>query len=343
MVLVLSEFDVASVLGMSDGVRLIEDVFRQHAAGETILVPRLSMNIPGSGGAFRAMAAVLPRAGVFGVKTLTGYPGRRAHGETYFALLLFDASDGALRAVIAANHITGIRTGASTGVAARYLARDDASVIGIFGGGVQARHQVAALAEVRRITLVKVFDVDAGKALDFAGWIERELNVAARPGASARETVAGSDLVVTATTSSAPVFSGEWLEEGTHVSGVGSNTPAKRELDGETFRRSKVVVDFKDQVLEEAGDLRAAIEGGAFAADAVHAQLGEIVAGRKQGRQTAAEITLFKSVGVAIEDVATAAFVYTRAMASALGTPVALADATVAAIEPVGVRSAAGA
>src|SRR5262245_28932399 len=132
MVLVLSERDVSSVLCMSDGVRLIENAFRMHASGDAVIVPRLSVELSGTAGAFRAMAAVLPAANTFGLKTLTGYPGRRAPGETYFVLLLFDGRDGALRAVMAANHITGIRTGAATGVAAKYLAREDAAVLGVF-------------------------------------------------------------------------------------------------------------------------------------------------------------------------------------------------------------------
>jgi alanine dehydrogenase len=267
---------------------------------------------------------VLPQAGVFGVKTLTGYPGRRAPTETYFALLLFDARDGALRAVMAANHLTGVRTGAATAVAAKYLARPDAAVVGLFGAGVQSAHQIAGLVEVRAIELVKVFDLDRDKATAFARRMEETFGVRARPAMDAREIVAGSDLVVTATTARTPVYEGEWLEPGTHVSGVGANAPSKRELDDTTFRRSKVVVDFREQALDEAGDLQGALRSGAIGPDAIHAELGEIVAGHKAGRQSPTEITLFKSVGVAIEDIAAAAFVYEQALAKGLGTPLPL-------------------
>lgn len=332
MVLVLSERDVSSVLCMSDGVRLIENAFRMHASGDAVIVPRLSVELSGNAGAFRAMAAVLPSANTFGLKTLTGYPGRRSPGETYFVLLLFDGRDGALRAVMAANHITGIRTGAATGVAAKYLAREDASVLGVFGAGVQARHQIAAVAEVRPLRLVKVFDIDTAKATAFVGTIKTEHGIAAVVAASPRDCVAGSDIVVSATTAKAPVFDGQWLEEGTHVSGIGANAPAKRELDDDTFRRSKVVVDFKQQVLDEAGDLQAAIRSGAIRVDQLHAELGDIVIGRKPGRESPAEITLFKSVGVAIEDIATAAFVYEQAAARNLGTPIAFDGLDVASV-----------
>ena len=337
MVLVLSERDVSSILTMADGIRLVEDAFREYASGDVIQAPRLNLVLPGTAGACRAMTAALNSSPTFGLKTLTGYPGRRAPDETYFTLLLFDRRDGALRAVMAANHITGIRTGAASGVAAKYLARPEASIVGLFGAGVQARHQVAAIAAVRSLKAVKVFDVDAAKAAAFAHAIESDFGVAAHPVATARDAVAGSDLVITATTANQPVFKGEWLEPGTHTSGVGANAPAKRELDDETFRRSKVVVDFRQQVLEEAGDIQAAIKSGAISADRIHAEMGDVVVGRAPARADASEITLFKSVGVALEDVATASFVYEQALARGVGTPMALHDGL--AIKPAVVAS----
>jgi ornithine cyclodeaminase/alanine dehydrogenase-like protein (mu-crystallin family) len=334
MVLVLSEADVRQALTMADGIRVVEDAFRDHANGNTLLLPRASYNVPGNRGAFRIMSAILPTDGSFGLKTLTGYPGLRVAGETYFVVLLFETTTGALRAILAANHLTGIRTGAATAVAAKYLAREDASVLGIFGTGVQARHQVAALMEVRPLRLVKVFNLDRAKASAFANQIENDIGAQVRVADSPQSTVAGSDLVVTATSSLEPVFSGDWLEEGTHVSGVGANSPTKRELDGTSFQRSKVVVDFRQQTLEEAGDLQAAIRTGAIAADGIHAELGEVVTGRKEGRSNSREITLFKSVGVAVEDIAVAAFVYQRAKATGLGTSVQMETDEVGGIYP---------
>jgi ornithine cyclodeaminase/alanine dehydrogenase-like protein (mu-crystallin family) len=225
---------------------------------------------------------------------------------------------------MAANHITGIRTGAASGVAAKHLARPEASTAGIFGAGVQARHQVAALVAVRPLKTVKVFDVDSAKAASFAQQIEEDFHIVAYAVAEPREAVSESDVVITATTSSKPVFSGEWLEEGTHTNCVGANSPTKREIDDETFRRSKVVVDFREQVLDEAGDVRAAIASGAMSTERIHAEMGDIVIGRAPGRVNEREITLFKSVGVALEDVATASFVYEQALARSVGTPMTL-------------------
>jgi len=267
------------------------------------------------------MSASMPAIGAFGLKTLTGYPGKRLPGETYFAILLFSAENGALRSVMAAGHLTGIRTGAATGVAARYLAREDAKTLGVFGAGVQAKQQIAALMAVRPITRIKIFDLVKEKAAALAAQLSDQTGVSACAARDAREVVAGSDLVVTATTAKEPVFCGDWLEEGTHVSGVGANTRAKCELDRATFQRSKVVVDFKDQALDESGDLRDALHGGAITLDHVYAELGDIVTGRKPGRTTGREITVFKSVGIAIEDIATAAYVYEQAEAQGLGTP----------------------
>jgi alanine dehydrogenase len=322
MVRVLGEADVARAISMQDGVRLVEEAIRQHAEGETTLLPRLSLDLSGNGGTFRVMSASMPQMGVFGLKTLTGYPGKRLPGETYFAILLFSSENGALRSVMAAGHLTGIRTGAASGVAAKYLSREDAKVLGVFGAGVQAKQQISALIAVRPITLVKFFDVDRAKADALAARTQEEFGIKTSVVENAREAVSGSDLVVTATTARQPVFQGEWLEPGTHVSAVGANTPAKREVDAAAFQRSKIVVDFKDQALEEAGDLREVLRNGSITLDSIYAELGEIVTGKKGGRTSDTEITLFKSVGIAIEDIATAVYVLEQAELRDLGTPI---------------------
>jgi alanine dehydrogenase len=324
MVLLLSETDVAGIISMRDGVRVVEQALAQHHLDGGMILPRTSVDVPGTGGALRVMSAIVPETGFFGVKTLTGYPGRRAAGETYFAILLFSCDTGALRAIIAGHRLTGIRTGAATGVAAKFLSRPDSHVLGIIGSGVQARYQVAALKEVRPLTEVRVFDTVTAKAETFAREIELDFDVAARAVACAEEAVRGCDLVVTVTASKTPVLDGHWLEEGTHLSGIGSNTANKRELDVTSFQRSKIVVDFKDQALQEAGDLREALRTGMIRTDAIYAELGEVITGTKSRRQNERDITLFKSVGLAIEDVATAAFAYQQAVAGGIGTAIEL-------------------
>ena len=318
MVLLISEADVERLVSMHQAIDQLEEVFRLYAEGSAMVAPRTSANIPGAG-AFRVMSAILPKAGFFGLKTLTGTPGKRLSDETYFAILLFGMETGALRAVIASNYLTGVRTGAATGVAAKYLSRPDSRVVGVFGAGVQAWHQISALNAVRALTEARIFDVDQGKAAEFASRVHKQFSVDARAVSNARDAVSGCDLVVTATSATQPVYDGAWLEEGTHVSGVGSNSPTKRELDITTLTRSKIVVDFKEQVLQEAGDIQAAIQAGALSADSIYAGLADVVAGGKPGRAGEREITLFKSVGVAIEDIAVATFAYGQALATGVG------------------------
>src|SRR6185369_6887668 len=174
MILLLSEADVANVVSMSDGVRVVEQALRHQALGGGVAMPRISADVPGNGGAFRIMPAIIPEIGFFGLKTLTGYPGRRLPGETYFALMLFSCDNGALRAIVAGNRLTGIRTGAASGVAAKYLSRPNSRTLGVIGAGVQARFQVAALLEVRTVTEIRIFDVESAKADTFAREIETE-------------------------------------------------------------------------------------------------------------------------------------------------------------------------
>jgi ornithine cyclodeaminase/alanine dehydrogenase-like protein (mu-crystallin family) len=197
-------------------------------------------------------------------------------------------------------------------------------VLGILGAGVQARYQVAALLEVRPVNDIRVFDLDTGKAEEFAREIENTFAVSARAVAQARDAVAECDLVVTATAAKTPVFDGNWLEPGTHISAVGANSPAKRELDPATLRNKKIVVDFRDQVLQEAGDIQEALRSGAIQEASIHAELSEVVTGAKTGRVDGTEITIFKSVGMATEDIATASFAYKQALAAGLGTRIEL-------------------
>lgn len=326
MALILTEREVAKILSMKEAVRLLEASFRLHAEGKTQVAPRLVMPLTGVAGNFRIMAAVIPDMGGFGLKTLTGTPGKRAPEETYFAILYFDTETGALRAVMPGTHITGTRTGAASGVATRYLAREDASSLGLIGAGFQGRNQVAAVREVRDIRTVRVYDLFPEAAASYAAALSGE-GLDAQPVGSAEAAVRGLDVVCAATTTKEPVILADWLEPGMHVNSVGANAPVKREVEAAAFSRCRVVLDFRDQVLGEAGDLMAAIRDGAFREDQLHAELGDVVVGRVAGRSSPDDITLFKSVGVAIEDVACAAFVYEEAGKRGLGQTMRLQDA----------------
>jgi ornithine cyclodeaminase len=237
----------------------------------------------------------------------------------YFLILLFEMGSGALRAVVSANYLTGLRTGAASGVAAKFLAHEDADSLGILGAGVQAWYQAEALCAVRKVRTAKVFSRDASKAEAFVERLRRELGLKAEFVHSAEKAVRGSLLVVTAMTSSSPIVQGAWLENGAHVSAIGANTRSKQELDAACFQRSRVFADSREQVLEESGDLRAAVESGAVTPRVVCTELGELVAGLKAGRSGAEEITIFKSVGIALQDVAVAAALFENTQRSGLG------------------------
>lgn len=323
MALILTETDVAEVLSMREAIRLVEQAFALHSDGRAALPPRIALKLSGEAGAFRVMAASLPEMGAFGLKTLSGIPGKRRIGSTYFVMLLFDSVTGAFTAMLPATHITGVRTGAAGGVAAKYLAKPDARVLGVFGVGVQGRAQIEAIRAVRPIETVKVFDLDLERAGAVAHMLEAG-GVSARVASDAREVVLGSDIVVSATTATEPVVLGQWLEPGVHVNAIGANSPTKRELDRVALQKARLVLDFREQVLIEAGDLIEALEAGDIAPSAVELELGDIITGKQPGRRSPEEVTVFKSVGVAFQDVAVAAWVYQQARERGLGTTIDL-------------------
>jgi alanine dehydrogenase len=320
MIVFLSESDVQTAITMPETLAIVEAAFCHFALGQAALLPRVGQTLPGTAGMFRILGATLPRQAMFGLKTLTGYPGGRLDNEIYFAILLFDMESGALRAVISANYLTGLRTGAASGVAAKYLARTDANSLGIVGAGVQAWYQAEALCAVRDIRTTKVFSRNKSKAEAFALRLQTILSVDAVAVDSAEEAVRHSDLVIAATSSSEPILQGAWLKPGTHVCGIGANTRTKKELDPTCFERARVVADSREQVIAECGDLREAIEGRTVTAEVVYAELGELVAGLKEGRVSAEEITIFKSVGLALQDIAVGVALFEIAKRCNVGT-----------------------
>jgi ornithine cyclodeaminase/alanine dehydrogenase len=223
-----------------------------------------------------------------------------------------------------AGFLTGIRTGATSALAARYLARPDSRVLACFGAGVQARFQLLCLSQVLPLAEVRVVGRDPGRAAAFADRMRGELGIAVRLETTPKAAVTGADVITCATTSSRPVFSGRDLAPGTHVDGVGTFRPATRELDTLTIRKSRVVVDTYEGAWEEAGDLLIPIKAGVITRRHVRAELAELVAGTRRGRTSPQEITLFKSVGFAPEDAVTARLAYDRAVAAGLGTEVSL-------------------
>jgi alanine dehydrogenase len=325
MPLLLTRKDVQAVLTMEEAIAAVEEGFRQLALGNVVMPQRTVIPIPDHHGIHLGMPAYVGGAGgSLALKVVTVYhdnPSKYGLPTTIGTLLLNDPRTGALVAIMDAGFLTAMRTGAASGVATKYLAREDASSVGVFGAGVQARTQLMAVCAVRSIQRAAVYDLSAELRDRYAAEMSGRLSIPVEAVGDPRACVQ-NDVVVAASSSGTPVFEGAWLAPGTHINGIGSHTPGTRELDTETIRRAKVVPDYVPACLAEAGDLIIPLWEGAIIQDHIHASLGEVVAGLKPGRESAEEITLFKSVGLAVQDAVTAARVYQLAEAAGVGVQI---------------------
>jgi ornithine cyclodeaminase/alanine dehydrogenase-like protein (mu-crystallin family) len=315
--LLLRESDVERLLDMPTALEAVEEVLRQHGEGRAPNQPRRRVFVPS--GVLHVMAGGMPAWGVMGVKTYSAVA-----GKARFVVLLFSTETGDLRGIIEADRLGQIRTGAASGVATKYLARAEASVVGIFGTGRQARTQLQAVCTVRPIREVRAYSRDAERRQRFCLDMEKLLGCGVRPVAAPADVVKGADIVITITSSREPVFDGHLVEPGQHLNVAGSNMAQKREVDDETIRRAdRIVVDQLEDAQIESGDLMAPVARGLTAWERMH-ELGAVVCGKAPGRQRAEEVTLFKSNGLAIQDVAVAYKVLERARAVGLGAEVPL-------------------
>jgi ornithine cyclodeaminase len=295
----LDEDDVRRLLTMPLALEAVEDAHRAHAQGRAVDVPRQRTRLPGA--TLHILQGALPEQGILGYKAYTA-----SRAGTRFRVHLFDARDGSPLAVIAADYLGTVRTGAAGGIAAKWLAREDASVLGVIGAGWQARSQIEAACAVRPIRLVKVFARNPEKLETFCAEMAARLSCEVRPARGAAEAAAGSDIVTTITTSATPVLHGEWLAPGVHVNAAGSNALNRRELDEAAIRKADLVcVDSRAVALRECGDLLPVLEKGRMHEGQL-VEIGEVVAGMRQGRTGSAQITLFESHGMAIQDLAVA-------------------------------------
>ncbi len=323
--LVLSRRELERLLAPADVIRALEAAFRQHAGGSYRVLPRQGMAVSPND-LLLLMPSALPEARALGTKLVTVYGSNRERGlpTLHAVYLLLDVETGAPLALMEGGFLTGIRTGAASALAARFLARPDSRRMACFGAGVQAGFQLRCLAAVLPLERVVVVGRTPERAQAFADAMAKELGVPVAPAPSAREAVSQADLVTCATTSHTPVFDAKDLRPGTHVDAVGAFRPETREVDTETVKRARVVVDTYAGAQAEAGDLLIPIQEGAITWAHMAAELAELVTGAKPGRTSRQEITLFKSVGFTLEDVATARLAYDRALASGIGQRVSL-------------------
>jgi ornithine cyclodeaminase len=328
-VLILSHDDVHAALPPEACAEAMAAVLAEHARGATYLPLRSVIKPPGAAGFMGLMpgwrAQQPDRDAVFALKAICIIPGNPARGlDAHQGLVtLFDGETGVPTAILDASAITAIRTAAVTAVATGLLARDDARTLAILGAGVQARSHLRALANVRGFEQVRVYAPTAAHAravVEEAG-AGGELSVAA----SAEEAVRGADVVVAVTNSPEPVLQRAWLAPGAHVNAVGASTLRTRELDSETVAASALFCDSRESLRNEAGEFQRAIAEGAIPGEEhVRAELGEVLAGLAPGRRDDGELTLFRSLGVAIEDLAAAERAVTTARERGIGTEVAL-------------------
>lgn len=315
--LLLTEADVERLLSMEDALREVEAALRD--LGEDKAQNRPRQRVRGKHAILNLMPAAWPGRGYFGYKEYTV-----SRGGARFWFHLFDGATGEPLALMEANRLGQRRTGAASGIATKFLARPDASHVGIVGTGWQAESQLEAVCRVRRIEEVRCFSPRAARRLAFAERMAGALGVRVSAAASAEEAVRGADIVVAATTASSPVILGEWLGPGIHLNAMGANRLDARELDDAAIRRCTfVAADSVEQARAEAGDLAQPVAAGLLRWDAVH-DLASVVSGAVKGRGRPTDVTLFKSLGLAIEDVAVGAFVFEKARAERLGREIPL-------------------
>jgi ornithine cyclodeaminase/alanine dehydrogenase len=325
MALILTRKDVVEVLSMKDCMDVVEKAFVEMVNGTADLPLRIPIKSPD--GLSLYMPAYLQKMKALACKVVAIYkdnPNRFNLPTTIGKVLLQNPENGEVICIMDGGYLTAIRTGAASGVATKYLAREGKDLTaGIFGAGVQAKTQLWALAEARTLNHAFVYDKDGDAARKFAAEMSSKLGIKVDATDSIPDILA-TDIIVTATSSPTPLFDGNLVKPGTHINGIGSHTPNARELDTETIKRSKFIGDSKEACFKEAGDIMIPLQEGAIQETHFYAELGEIITGRKPGRLNDDEITLFKSNGLAIQDAATAKLVYDKAKEMGVGKEIDL-------------------
>lgn len=325
-VLMINQSEVKQLLPINECMDVMAETLQTLAKGDAILPLRPVMWLPEKVGALGMMPSYLGSIGMMGLKVVSVFPGN--HGTEYDshigAVMLYETKHGQLLAIVDASEITAIRTAAVSGVATRTLARDDASDLTILGAGIQAKSHLAAMLEARPIKRVRVWSRNADHARAFAERESQRYNISIAAIADAQQAVSGADIICTTTSSPEPILQGAWLQPGVHINAVGSSVAFTRELDTAAVVKSKLFVDRRESTLNEAGDFLFPKKEGAINDDHIKGEVGEVLLGRVKGRESDDEITLFKSLGLAVEDVASAHHIYTKALERNMGIAVEL-------------------
>ena len=324
--LLLNQNDVMKVLDMAECMEVVDKAFVELACGTAVLPLRINLFTQEGLGLY--MPAYLKEMGALACKVVTSYvnnPAKHNLPTILGKVLLQDPETGDVICIMDGGYLTAVRTGAASGVATRYLAREDRrQKVGIFGAGAQGRTQLWAMTVARDIAKAYVYDVHNEAVSRFIAEMTSKLQMDIVRATSPEQILEEADIICTASSSPTPLFDGNKVREGTHINGVGSHTPNARELDTAIIKRSKIIADSSDACLREAGDIMIPIQEGAIDESHLYAELGEVIIGKKPGRTDVNEITLFKYNGLAIQDVAAAKLVYDKAVPAGIGTSVEL-------------------
>ena len=324
--LIIGQKEVPALLPMAECIDVMADALATLARGGAVLPLRQMLRLPDQSGIMGMMPAYLDAPVSLGVKIITVFNAN--HGTEYDShqgvVLLFEPVHGSVVAMIDASSVTAIRTAAVSGVATNLLARADAGDLCILGSGVQARTHIDAMRQVRTIHRIRVWSRSAAHADAFARAETARLGVLVEATEYARDAVHGADIICTTTSSREPVLQGEWIAEGAHINAVGSSTPTARELDSAAVSRARLFVDRRESTLNEAGDFLIPRREGVIGDGHILGEIGELLLGTHDGRVTPGDVTLFKSLGLAVEDVAAAQFIYREAIRRGVGLSVEL-------------------
>jgi alanine dehydrogenase len=327
MVLILNEKDVERVLDMKTAIKAVEEAFREMGEGKVEMPPRVPVFLEEYDGAIGFMPAYLKKSKILGIKVMSHYeknPERFKRPILSGLIILNDPETGIPFAIMDAAFVTIMRTGAAGAVGAKYLSREDSKIVGVIGTGKQGISQVLALNEIRKVEKVKAYNISKEAQLNFSKVLQDRIDAEIELVDSPENAVREADIVVTCTPSTQPIVRADWLDKGMHITAIGADMPKKRELHTEVFKiLDKIVVDSIAQVIP-VGEFRIPMSEGVISKESIYAEIGEIVAGKKAGRETSEEITLFKSTGLAIQDVSTAYKVYKAAKDKGIGTEVSI-------------------
>ena len=323
MALLLNRSDVQQVLTMGKAIDAVEAAFGELANETAEMPPRTVMIDPAVGGWIAYMPAYIKTSGSLGIKAVTVYkdnPTKFDLPTTIGTILVQDNKTGEVVAAMDGGYLTAVRTGAVSGVATRHMARADSKVGGVLGAGVQARQQAIAIAEASNIETILTFSLDDEESRrEFADWVADQTGIETQIAESGEALCRESDIVALATTAANPIVSADWWKPGAHINAIGSHAPGVRELDTATIQRSRIICDQLEACQAEAGDLQIPVEDGDYNWSDIAGNLGDVVNGTTPGRTSNTEITLFKSVGLAIQDISCATLVYNEAQANKIG------------------------